>query len=190
MNQATRHPESLKCWTVEDYHRMIAAGILTPADRVELLNGQIIEMVPQDPSHAANTSSFGNQLVVKLADRAWIRTQLPLTLTPDSEPEPDIAIVHIDTKLYRDRHPSPTDVFWLIEIANTTLRRDRTLKAPLYAQAGIPEYWIVDLTQQQVIVQTQPQGDRYRSIQVFSRTEQIVPSAFPDVVVELRSLLI
>lgn len=107
-------------WTVAEYHRMLTAGILTTADRVELLDGQILEMSPQDPPHASTTSSFGNELVLLFAGKAWIRQQLPLTIAPDSEPEPDIAVVKIDPQRYRDRHPVPEEVCLVIEIADST----------------------------------------------------------------------
>ncbi|HBB33895.1 MAG TPA: hypothetical protein DDZ80_30010 [Cyanobacteria bacterium UBA8803] len=178
----------LKRWTVEDYHRMIAAGILTTSDRVELLDGQIIEMVPQDPPHASTTSSFGNNLVILLAGKAWIRTQLPIAIAPNSEPEPDIAIVRIDAQRYRDRHPIPEDIFLLIEIADSTLRPDRTSKAQIYARAGIPEYWIVDINRRQLIVLRQPQAEAYQSEQILAANAQIAPLAFPEVVIDLEML--
>ncbi|MBE9127149.1 Uma2 family endonuclease [Coleofasciculus sp. LEGE 07092] len=180
----------LKRWTVEDYHRMIAAGILTKSDRVELLDGQIIEMVPQDPPHASNTSSFGNDLVILFAEKAWIRTQLPITLAPNSEPEPDIAVVRIDERRYRARHPTPEEIFLLIEIADSTLQRDRTRKAKIYASAGIPEYWVVDINRRQVIVLRQPQADAYQSEQLLAANAQIAPVAFPEVVIDLQHLLL
>lgn len=180
----------LKRWTVEDYHRMIAAGILTAEDRVELLEGQIVEMVPQDPPHASNTSSFANDLVLLFSRKAWIRTQLPITLSPNSEPEPDIAIVRIDANRYRDRHPAPQDVFLLIEIADSTFQRDRNRKAKIYAEAGIPEYWIVDINQQQVIVLSNPQTGIYQREQLFAADAQIAPIAFPDVSIDLQTMLL
>lgn len=94
-------------WSVDEYHRIIAAGILTPSDRVELLEGCIIEMVPQEPPHTSTTLSLGNDFVLLFANKAWVRQQLPITIAPDSEPEPDIAVVRIDSNRYRDRHPYP-----------------------------------------------------------------------------------
>ncbi|XPM60453.2 MAG: Uma2 family endonuclease [Leptolyngbya sp. IPPAS B-1204] len=180
----------LKHWSVDEYHRLIAVGILTSDDHVELLDGQIVEMVPQDPPHASNTSSFGNEFVLLFAGKAWIRTQLPLTIAPDSEPEPDIAVVHLDPNRYRDRHPKPEDVFLLIEIADTTLNQDRNRKAKIYAQAGIPEYWIVNLKQRQVIVYRHPQGDSYQSEQILEATDAIAPLAFPEIRIELQTILL
>lgn len=180
----------LKRWSTDEYHRLIAAGILTPDDRVELLDGQIIEMVPQDPPHASITSSAGNDFVSLFAGKAWIRSQLPITLAPDSEPEPDIAIVRIDPNRYRDRHPGPQDIFLLIEIADSTLSHDRNRKAKVYAKAGIPEYWIVNISQQQLIVLKNPQAGLYQSEQILLANAQIAPEAFPDVMISVQNLLL
>lgn len=180
----------LKRWTVEDYDRMVAAGILTTDDRVELLDGQIVEMVPQDPPHASNTSSFGNDLVMLFAGKAWIRTQLPVTIAPNSEPEPDIAVVRIDERRYCDRHPTPEDVFLLIEIADSTFQRDRGRKAKIYASAGILEYWIVNLNTRQLIVLREPQADAYQFEQLWAKDAQVAPLAFPDVMIDLQQLLL
>ena len=177
-------------WTVDEYHRMIAAGILTANDRVELLDGYIIEMVPQEPPHASTTSSFGNDFVVLFAGKAWVRQQLPITIAPDSEPEPDIAVVKIDPRRYRDRHPIPEEVYLLVEVADSTLSYDRTRKTKIYAQAGIPEYWVIHVKQRQVLVFRDPQGDRYQVEQVFGVGDAIAPVAFPAVVVELSNLLV
>ena len=135
----------LKRWTVDDYHRMLASGILAPDDRVELLDGQIVEMAPQDPPHASRVDDGGDYLKAIFANRAKVRVQLPITLAPGSEPEPDFAIVRLDENRYRDRHPQPQDVLLLIEVADSTFKRDRIYKAKIYATAGITEYWIVDI---------------------------------------------
>lgn len=180
----------LKRWSVEDYHRMITTGILTPADQVELLEGQIIEMVPQEPPHASTTDEGSDYLRGLLGNRAKVRSQLPITLTPDSEPEPDIAIVRIDPNRYRDRHPVPEDIFWVIEISDTTLSRDRNRKAKIYARAKIDEYWIVDLNQRRVTVYRHPEGEVYRVTQTLEATDTIAPLAFPDVGVQLSNFLL
>jgi Uma2 family endonuclease len=176
-------------WSVDEYHRMIAAGILTSCDRVELLEGHIIEMVPQEPAHASTTSSFGNDFVVLFAGKAWVRQQLPITIAPNSEPEPDIAVVRIDPNRYRHRHPIPEDVYLLIEVSDSTLNYDRDRKAKVYARANVLEYWVVDVNQKQLLVFQQPQGDTYQVEQVLGVDDAIAPVAFPDVVVELVSLL-
>ncbi len=177
-------------WSVDEYHRMIAAGILTSRDRVELLDGQILEMVPQEPPHASTTSSFGNDFVLLFAGKAWVRQQLPITITPDSEPEPDIAVVRIDSNRYRDRHPIPEDVYLLIEVSDSTLNYDRKRKAKVYAQANILEYWVIDVNQRQVFVFRKPQGDTYQVEQVLQVDAAIAPVAFSDTVIQLSNLLV
>jgi Uma2 family endonuclease len=177
-------------WTVEEYHRMITAGILTSRDRVELLDGQIIEMVPQEPPHASTTSSFGNNFVVLFAGQAWVRQQLPITIAPNSEPEPDIAVVKIDSNRYRNRHPTPEDVYLLIEVADSTLNYDRTRKVKAYAQAKIAEYWIVDVNQRQLLVFREQQADTYQVEQVLNTTDAIAPLSFPEITVQLADLFV
>ncbi|NER00803.1 MAG: Uma2 family endonuclease [Cyanothece sp. SIO2G6] len=176
---------SQRRWSLDDYHQMIAAGILSRNERVELIHGYILEMVPQEPPHSSATSSFGNEFVLTFAGKAWIRQQLPLMIAPDSEPEPDIAVVRIDPRRYRDRHPTPDDVYFLIEVADSTLKYDSDRKAQLYAQAQIPEYWIIDVKQRQVLIMRNPQHNGYRERQVVALTDAISPIAFPEILIQL-----
>ena len=180
----------LKQWTVEDYHRMLGAGILSPEDRVELLEGQIVEMVPQNPPHASRIDDGGDYLKALFAQRAKVRVQLPVTLAPGSEPEPDFAIVRPDPNRYRDRHPGPQDILLLIEVADATLTRDRTHKAAIYAKAGIPEYWIIDLPQRQIIALQNPQDNTYQQEQILGANDQRTPLQCPEITVDLRYLLL
>lgn len=180
----------LRRWTVDEYHRMVEAGILTSEDHVELLDGQIIEMVPQDPPHASRIDDGGDYLKAIFADRAKVRVHLPITLAPGSEPEPDFAIVRLQENRYRDRHPYPQDVLLLIEMADSTVERDRDYKTPIYARAAIPEYWIVDLKKRQVTVFQHPQGEEYQAERVYAETDSISPRLVPDVSVELRQLIL
>lgn len=112
-------------WNVYEYHRMIETGILTSDDQVELLEGQIIQMSPQRPPDAATTQCASDYLRDLLSGRAIVRVQLPITLLPNSEPEPDIAVVRIDSQRYIDHHPAPDEIFLLVEVAKTTLLRSR-----------------------------------------------------------------
>jgi Uma2 family endonuclease len=175
----------LKRWTVTDYHRMIASGVLTPDDRVELLDGQVIEMVPQDPFHASIIDEGSDYLKVLFAGRAKVRAQLPIVLSGYSEPEPSIAVVRIDENRYRDRHPNPTDIFLLVEIADASLKYNRTYKAKLYAQADVPEYWIIDVHHYQIIVFRHPKDGTYQAEEVLTDTDPVTPIAFPDISIKL-----
>ncbi|TVQ51904.1 MAG: Uma2 family endonuclease [Spirulina sp. DLM2.Bin59] len=173
-------------WSVEDYHRMIAAGIL--ADRaVELWAGEIVEMSPETPIHYNTAKRGARYLEQLLAGRAEVRFNGPITLA-DSEPEPDVAIVRLPESAYNTRHPGAEDIFWVIEVAKTSLQQDLEIKAQIYARAGIREYWIVDLTHHTLIVLRDPQGDRYQC-HTEHQEGAIAPLAFPDITIALGQLL-
>ena len=178
----------VRLWTVDEYHRMIEQDILTSDDKVELLEGQIIQMSPQRPPHAATTQRAANYLTRLLVGQAYIRVQLPISLPPNSEPEPDIAVVCIDPREYFDRHPAADDIFLLVEVAKTTLKQDRTVKAPVYARANIPEYWVLDVQQRQLYVFRQPEADTYQQEIILNQDATISPVAFPDIDVAVNQL--
>ncbi len=172
-----------RLWTVEDYHRMVAAGILTTGDRVELLEGQIIEMSPQLPPHASTAQRVARYLDRLLESVAYVRMQLPITLKPNSEPEPDIAVVQIDPQEYSDRHPSPDDIFLIIEVADSTLLGDRQHKALIYAKAGIQDYWILDVNTHQIYQFREPEVTGYKQKSILSKDSPLVPLAFPTILI-------
>ena len=170
-----------RLWTVDDYHRMIEAGILTTGDRVELLEGQIVEMSPQRPPHASTTQHVARYLDRLLEEIAYVRMQLPITLKPNSEPEPDIAVVRIDSNEYSDHRPVPDDIFLIIEVADTTLLSDRQQKAITYAKAGIADYWILDVNTQQIYMFREPGATGYEQESILTKGSTLVPLAFPTV---------
>ncbi len=178
--------KTLVKWSVDDYHQMIDAGIL--ADRaVELLAGEIIEMSPETPQHYTTSKRGCHYLSRQLVNKADVRFNGPITLS-NSEPEPDIAIVRLPESAYHDRHPGPVDIFWLIEVANSSFKKDLVLKSQLYAAAQIPEYWLVDLAKQEMIIFRQPQGDRYQQ-QWTTKEGSICPIAFPELEILVSPLL-
>jgi Uma2 family endonuclease len=178
----------VRLWTVEEYHRMTEAGILNPNERVELLDGQILQMSAKNPPHAATNLCAADCLRNLLVGRALIRIQDPIILNSRSEPEPDIAVVQIDPRQYQDRHPSPAHIFLLIEIADTTLETDRKRKAPVYAVANIPEYWILDVNTRQVYVFRQPGEENYQQPTILDERETISMLAFPEIEVPIDQL--
>lgn len=146
----------LRRFTVAEYHRMIADGILTEDDNVELLDGYLVRKMSRNPPHDTALHLL-NQLLAGLLPPGWqARLQSAITLST-SEPEPDVAVVRGGPRAFAARHPEPADVGVVIEVADSTLAGDRTDKGRLYAQAGLPEYWIVNLVNQQVEVYTRPQ---------------------------------
>ncbi len=179
---------SLKKWSVEDYHRMIEFGILTPADQVELLEGVIVQLNPQRSPHAATTQCASDYLREMLRGEVIVRVQLPITLPPDSEPEPEIAIVRLERRKYLDHHPQPDDILFLAEVADSTLNEDRTRKAKLYAKASICEYWVIDVNKRQVLGFRQSDGDRYTEEFVLRANDSIELVAFPEILILVSQL--
>ena len=132
--------------TLDQYHRMGEAGILTPDDRVELLDGQLVIRPRKSPPHVFAAAKAREALEAVLSAGWYLDTQEPITLD-DSEPEPDVMIVRGETQDYFDRHPSADEIALVVEIADSTLERDRSRKKRMYARAGIPVYWIVNLVE-------------------------------------------
>lgn len=178
-----------RLWTVEEYHRMIDAGILTPNDKVELLEGRIIQMSPQKPPHAATIQRSDRYLQNLFRDKADIRIQLPITLST-SEPEPDIAVVRINALAYSDHHPSAEEIFLLIEVAYTTLTFDRQEKAPIYARANILEYWILDIENRQVYIYRNPTTSGYKTEIILQLNAALAPLAFPEIEIPFSELFL
>lgn len=144
-------------FSVSEYHRLAAAGILTEHDRVELLEGWIVPKTTHNPYHDSTVQLINDQLREYLPVGWSIRVQSAITLE-DSEPEPDIAVVFGDNRTFRHRHPEPADVGLVIEVAESTLQQDRTEKYVIYAKSGISNYWIVNLVDEQVEVFSSPRG--------------------------------
>jgi Uma2 family endonuclease len=181
-------------WTIEEYHQLVETGILNDR-RVELLEGIIVDMAPEGMPHAVYCSESVDYLNNLLGNRAKVREAHPITLPNDSEPEPDIAIVRTPSSQYLTHHPYPADIFWLIEYSDTTLRKDLNAKKRVYAEAGIQEYWVVNLQIPELIVfrdLTISQGgasanNTYRS-ETKLVTGNISPLAFPDLQIDVTKL--
>ncbi len=174
-------------WTIDEYHRMVAAGILCDR-KVELLRGEIVEMPPEREPHAYCSDEAGEYLAKLLGDRAKIRHAKPIILPNNSEPEPDLAIVKRLGREYREHHPYPENIFWLIEYANTSLEKDLDIKNKIYAEAGIPEYWVVNLKELHLVVFREPLDGDYATKFILS-TGTIQPLAFPDISVSIEQII-
>ena len=158
---------------VEEYHRMVEAEILTEDDRVELINGEIIEMSPIGSKHAAIVDRISNTLMACLAGKAIVRVQSPVQISGLSEPEPDVVLLRPKADFYAQGHPRPEDVFLIVEVADTSHVYDREIKLPLYADAGIPEFWLVDLEKMQIEAHRKPRGNEY-AIREMIKGNQVV----------------
>lgn len=163
-------------FSIDQYHAMIRAGILTEDDPVELLEGWLVTKMPKNPHHRVATRLIRQALEGIIPTGWYVDTQEPLT-TADSEPEPDVMVVRGETRQYLDRHPGPQDVALVVEVADSTLQRDRLLKKRLYAAAGIPLYWIVNLLDSQIEVYSEPSGPReqpdYRQQQNYGLSDSV-----------------
>ncbi len=174
-------------WTIDEYHHMISAGILS-SRKVELLKGEIVEMSPEGEPHAYCSHEAGEYLTNLLGTPATIRQAKPITLPNNSEPEPDIAIVQRLGREYREHHPYPENIFWLIEYANSSLEKDLETKSKIYAEANIQEYWVVNLKKLQLIVFREPLDGEYTT--KFTLTAGIIqPLAFPDILVSVAQII-
>jgi Uma2 family endonuclease len=173
--------------TLEQYHRMVDAGVWDDC-HVELLLGVVVEMSPEGTPHASRSTTTSEYLRDVLGRQAQIRDGHPITLLSGSEPEPDIAIVQRVEDNYLSHHPYPENIFWVIEYSNTSLDKDLGVKAAIYAAEGIPEYWVINLKKNILIVFRDPVDGKYQSRQEFT-TGTINPLAFPDVAIEVARLL-
>jgi Uma2 family endonuclease len=174
-------------WSIEEWHDLVNSGVLA-GKRVELLEGEIIEMSPEEIPHR-NTNHKVIKYLRKLLDGlAEVYESHPITLD-NSEPKPDIAIVRLPENIYDTHHPYPEDIYWLIEVSNETLTKDLEQKTIIYARNGIPEYWVIDLKNNQLIVHTQPQNSSYARI-VKYQVGAISPLAFSEIVIAIDRLLL
>lgn len=176
-------------FTVAEYYCMGEAGILDPDERTELIRGEIFVMPPVGPGHAESGSRAEWSFHRYLGDRAVVRSQYPVRLPDDSEPQPDIVLARPRPDGYRAAHPTPADVLLLVEIADTTLARDRDVKLPIYVAAGIPETWLTNLLDDRIEVYRDPAPEGYRSITLVPRDGAVSPLAFPDVTIPCAELL-
>ena len=164
MSTPVQHTPHRHAYSVDDYYRMAEAGILRPGDRVELIEGAIIDMTPIGSRHAAAVKRITQALSLSLGDRVIVSAQDPIRLNIYSEPQPDIALLRPRADFYAGAHPGPGDVLLLVEVADSTLRFDRDTKLPLYARHGIPEVWLVDIENAQFTIHRDPQALGYGQV--------------------------
>jgi Uma2 family endonuclease len=148
-------------FTVEEFHRMSTAGVLSEDDRVELIDGEVVTMTPIGPRHASCVRRLMAVLSPLVGDAAIVDAQNPLLLGEYAEPQPDVVLLKPRPDFYRHAHPGPSDALLVIEIADTSATYDRTVKVPLYARAGIAELWVINLSEGLVEVYRQPAGGEY-----------------------------
>lgn len=176
-------------FTIDEYHRMGEAGVLTEDDRVELLDGEIVEMSPIGISHASCVDRLTALFSRRLAGRAIVRVQNPIILNKWSEPQPDLSLLVPRADYYSGAHPRPGDVLMSVEVTDTSRGYDRNLKLPLYVRTELREVWLVDLRAQVVEVYTRPALRGYRQERRFERGRALSPLAFPRVRFRVNEIL-
>ena len=167
-------------FTAEEYHWMARVGILGEDDRVELVDGEIVEMTPIGHRHAACVNRLAELFSLTLGNAAIVSVQNPVRLGQYSEPQPDLALLRRKPDFYASGHPSAEDILLLVEVADSSAEPDRRVKIPLYARGGAPEVWLVELDQETVTVYRDPAPDGYHTVRVVRRGEQVAPAAFPS----------
>ena len=170
----------MRRFTVSEYHRMAEAGILFEDDPVELIEGQIYVMSPIGSQHAACVDRLNRLFMRAVEDQAIVRVQNPILIDGQSEPEPDVALLAPREDDYAARHPRPSEVQLVVEVSGSTLEFDQEKKVPLYAQAGIPEVWIVALDEDRIHIYRDPQTTDYAEHATVDRGDALTVQALPD----------
>jgi Uma2 family endonuclease len=171
------------------YHGLVDAGIFTEDSRVELIGGDIIRMSPVNSAHAGTLKDLVGLMTAGLAERAVYGVQDPIVIADDSEPQPDLTLCKPRADKYRQSHPTPNDIWLVVEVADSSLRYDREVKMPLYAAAGIVEMWLLDLNARVLEVYRTPSADGYNALQRLKPGDKVSPLAFPDLILEVAALL-
>ena len=174
-------------WSRDAYDRAVDAGVFGPEDRIELIDGEIVAMTPQGSRHAAVSVAAGKVLERAFGGGCHLRTQMPLAIADDSEPEPDLAIVEGDARDYLDAHPTTAQL--VVEVSDDSLRRDLTVKQQLYARYGIREYWIVALPDTRLEVHREPSESGYGTVTIHRRGDTVAPLARPGTPIPVEDLL-
>ena len=181
----------VRCWrfTVDDFMLMGEAGIFPHEARVELIDGEVIELNPIGPPHSGRVMRLNAMIHRVLGDRMLLSVHSPFEFRPSNLPRPDVMLLRPREDYYSTSHPTAADTLLLIEVADSSLSYDRNTKMPVYAQAGIQEYWIVNLVAMQLLVHRRPVDGKYLDVQVLGQSDTIQPIAFPDVTIDVAEIL-
>ena len=174
-------------WNRDVYDRAIEAGVFGPEDRIELIEGELVMVTPHGSRHATAIRLVNRALTRVFGEDCIVQCQLPLAIADDSEPEPDLAVAEGQIADYRDAHPSAA--LLVVEVADDSLQRDRTVKRRIYARCGIPEYWIVALPDTALEVYRHPASEDYRDVTVLRSGETVAPLARPAATIAVSDLI-
>lgn len=178
-----------KLFTVDEYHRMWDAGIFPEEKRFELIRGEIIEMPPPKPPHSGRVNRLTSLFTERLGKSIILAVQNPSTIDDMSEPVPDVLLLKPRADFYGECHPVPDDILLAIEVSNTTLRFDTKVKGPLYAEAGIREYWILNIPKNVLEVRSEPVNGVYTRHEILKHGQTVSPRAFPEISFQIDEIL-
>ncbi|MGK7942212.1 MAG: Uma2 family endonuclease [Crocosphaera sp.] len=181
-------PQKPRIWTVEEYHYLTKIGMFHPTEKLELLEGQIIQMAAKGTSHTVATRRIAKLLGTLLNNQANIYTQDPITLNDYSEPEPDIIAVIQDPLDYFEHHPTPTDIYLIIEVADSNLDYDLSVKSQAYAKSNIRDYWVLDVNERQLNVFREPSQKGYKQRFILTEKEEVNLLRFPQIYLSVESI--
>lgn len=178
-----------KKFTVETYEKMIKGEIFTPQDKVELINGEIVEMSPIGLKHATTVIRLTNLFPLFFQDKALVSVQNSIILNDYSQPEPDLVLLKNREDFYEQKRPSSEDIFLLIEVSDSTLKYDQEIKLPLYAENHIQETWIINLNNSSIEVYRQPENNFYQQQKILTKKDKISCLAFPEIEINIGKLI-
>ncbi|MGH3090591.1 MAG: Uma2 family endonuclease [Rubrobacteraceae bacterium] len=176
-------------FNVDEFYRMGEAGIFDEKSRVELIEGEVVEMNPIGSHHAGNVKRLNALFTEKVRGAAIVDVQNPVQLSEHCQPQPDLALLKPRDDFYSESHPTPEDVILLVEVADTSLAHDRDVKVPLYARYGIPEYWIIDLSGREILAHSRPEDGKYRITERVKSGDTLVCRSLPDLSVKVEEVL-
>ncbi|XZN90194.1 MAG: Uma2 family endonuclease [Microcoleus sp.] len=185
----TEAPFTLRKWTVEEYHKLGEIGFFHPEERVELIEGNIITISAKRTANTSAARRTANALRDLLGNRVDVYYKSPIALDDNSEPEPDITLVIIDPLDYATHHPTPSEVYLIIEVADSSLTYDREVKAKIYARSGIADYWVLNVNDRQLHVFREPVENGYQSELILGENGSISPLHFPAVNIAIPEML-
>jgi Uma2 family endonuclease len=176
-------------WTREEFHRAVDHGVFGRSERLELVEGQVLEKMTQYPPHAVALTQVLHRFVSLFGHSHALRCQMPIALSNYSEPEPDLVVVPGEPSDYLKEHPTPEQIELLVEVSDSTLSRDRRFKVPLYAKAGIKEVWLVDVEARRIEAYQEPSDQGYQRVITFVETESLAPLFMPTASFVVAALL-
>jgi Uma2 family endonuclease len=185
----TEAPFTIRKWTVKEYHKLGEMGFFHPEERVELLSGNIITISAKGTANTSATRRTANVLRDILGNQVDVYYKSPIALDDNSEPEPDIAVVRIDPFDYATHHPTPSEVYLIIEVADSSLTFDREIKAKAYGRSGIADYWVLNVNERQLHVFREPAENGYQSELILGENGSISPLQFPIVNIAIQEML-